>query len=151
MLEEIERVLDAAQPANLDPDRSDAVDGSFLIAYSLGFMGDIEIEVEEDWADLRSVVIDRQIRAAEFGPDWVQETARTVDRIVRGHYDIEQTHWRTKVIKTEIVSADFPRTIETAWSRLPIPSRFLTRERLQIDYGCAPPGGATSNRPAGAN
>ena len=150
LLEEIERVLDTAQPANIDAYRSNAVDGSFVIAYSPSFLGDIEIEVWEDWADLKSVVLDRQIRALEHGPDWVQEIARTVDRIIRGHYKIDRTRWRDKIIKTDVRSTDSSRTIQTGWSRLPIPNRFLTHERVQLDYGCAS-GGASSDRPAGAS
>jgi hypothetical protein len=112
VLEELERVLDAARPANVDVDRSEAIDGSFVISWSLGFLGDIEIEVEKDWADLKSVVIDRQIRAAEFGPEWVRETAQTVDRILRGQYDIERTRWRNEIIRTDVSSEGYTRTIK---------------------------------------
>jgi hypothetical protein len=151
VLEELERVLDAARPTKLDTERSYAVGGSFVLAHSLGSLGDIDIEVQKDWADLKSVVIDRQIRATEFGPAWIQETARTVDWIIRGHYKINRTWWRIKILRTDISSEHYMRTVCSAWSRLPIPSQFLTHKELQLDYGCAQESGGTSDRKAGTD
>ncbi len=140
VLEELERVLDAARPANVDSVRSNAIDGSFVIAHTLGFVGDIEIEVEEDWADLKSVVLDRQIRATEFGTRWTRETALAVDQIIRGHYRVDRTSWRNKIIRTEVTTRGRGQTRRTAspWNRLPIPDRFLAHDHVDLDYDCQP-------------
>ena len=149
MLEELERVLDTARPSRVDPVASEAYDGSFVIAHTKNFLGNIEIEVWEDWADLSSIVTKRQIKAADFGDQWIHETARTVDQIIRGTYDIVRTHWHNKIISTEVVTGGSTHRERSTWDHLPIPQRSLTHERFHLDYGCSD--GADSNRPDGAN
>lgn len=145
VLEELERVLDAARPANIDPVRSNAVDGSFVIAYTLGFIGDIEIEVEEDWADLKSVVVERKIRASEFGPGWIRETAQAVDQIIRGHHYIDRTLWRNKIIRTDVTSQGHTTRTASPGTACPSPTGSIPRAdaarlRLQSPLGPLPLG-----------
>ena len=89
VLNELERVFDAAQPTKIDATECYAIDGSFFIVHTEDCWGDINIEVGEDHADLISELGSQHICAAEFGNRWTQHLAAGVERVVRGQYQID--------------------------------------------------------------
>lgn len=138
VLEELERVLDAARPGNVDPHRSAAVDGLFIIAHATNRTADIYIEVNEDCAALDCMITQQKVRSTELGTEWMCALARAVDQVIRGQYVVDRTYLRSKIIRTTIRTQGQNNQSASRWSRLPIPQRFQTHERIEFDYGCNP-------------
>lgn len=136
-LEALERVLNAARPGNVDPAGSSAVDGFFTIAHTADRTADIYIEVNEDWAALDCMIISQEFRAG-VEPEWIQALALALDQVIRGQYVIERTRLKNKIIRTAVSTQGLSRQTASTCGRLPIPERFLTRERIELDYGCHP-------------
>ena len=138
--EELERLLDAARPTKIDPTKSYAIDGSFFIAHAEDCWGDIDIEVGENHADLVHDLRSQHIGSADFGNRWTQQLAAEVERVIRGHYQIDWVRWRGRIIHTTVTDlhGNTIRDAGSRWELLPIPSRHLIRGQFQLDYGCSP-------------
>jgi hypothetical protein len=140
VLEQLERVLDAAQPSKVDADESYAIEVSLFLAHRDDCWGDIEVQVAEEHGDLISEVRTKRFSKSEFGVDWPTQIALEVDRILRGRWRIETTQWRGKTIRTTILdgsNGDTVHDVGSRWERLPLPARQLVRQTYELDYGCS--------------
>lgn len=81
VLEELERVLDAARPANIDPVRSNAVDGSLSSPTPSASSGTSRLRSRRTWADLkRAWSSTGRFGLASSGPDGSERPLRSLTR-----------------------------------------------------------------------